>query len=190
MSFGKKSELQQGTPMNVICYGDSNTWGYDPRSYFGGRYDKVWTMLLAEKTGWNVINQGQNGREIPTNPISFPYDTDFLIIMLGTNDLLQGNSEELVAARMERFLNGLSLETNKILLIAPPPMQLGEWVPTQTLIDASMHLSKHYQSIARKLDVRFVDANAWKISLTFDGVHFTEDGHRQFAEGLWKEMAL
>ena len=25
--------------MNVICFGDSNTYGYDPRSYFGGRYD-------------------------------------------------------------------------------------------------------------------------------------------------------
>ena len=25
--------------MNVICFGDSNTYGYDPRGYFGGRYD-------------------------------------------------------------------------------------------------------------------------------------------------------
>ena len=25
--------------MNVICFGDSNTYGYDPRSYLGGRYD-------------------------------------------------------------------------------------------------------------------------------------------------------
>lgn len=24
--------------MKVICYGDSNTYGYDPRSYIGGRY--------------------------------------------------------------------------------------------------------------------------------------------------------
>ena len=25
--------------MKVICYGDSNTYGYDPRSWLGGRYD-------------------------------------------------------------------------------------------------------------------------------------------------------
>ncbi len=25
--------------MNIICFGDSNTYGYDPRSYLGGRYD-------------------------------------------------------------------------------------------------------------------------------------------------------
>ncbi len=25
--------------MKVICFGDSNTYGYDPRSRLGGRYD-------------------------------------------------------------------------------------------------------------------------------------------------------
>ena len=24
--------------MKVICFGDSNTFGYDPRSWFGSRY--------------------------------------------------------------------------------------------------------------------------------------------------------
>lgn len=26
---------QNGPRMTVICYGDSNTYGYDPRSYLG-----------------------------------------------------------------------------------------------------------------------------------------------------------
>ena len=53
--------------MNVICFGDSNTYGYDPRSYFGGRYEKEdrWVDLLAAQTGWTVRNCGANGREIP-----------------------------------------------------------------------------------------------------------------------------
>ena len=25
--------------MKVICFGDSNTYGYDPRGYLGGRYE-------------------------------------------------------------------------------------------------------------------------------------------------------
>ena len=35
--------------MNVICFGDSNTYGYDPRAYFGGRYDTDcrWVDILA-----------------------------------------------------------------------------------------------------------------------------------------------
>lgn len=59
--------------INVICFGDSNTYGYDPRSYLGGRYgpDSRWVDILAEKTGWTICNMGQNGREIPTSPPPF-----------------------------------------------------------------------------------------------------------------------
>ena len=69
--------------MNVVCYGDSNTWGYDPRGYFGGRYDEPWPSLLP----WKIQNLGENGREIPAFPGTFPENTDLLIVMLGTNDL-------------------------------------------------------------------------------------------------------
>ena len=50
----------------LLCYGDSNTYGYDPRSYLGGRYPKTvrWTGLL-DAEGWKVINKGENGRSIP-----------------------------------------------------------------------------------------------------------------------------
>ena len=87
--------------MNVICFGDSNTYGYDPRSYLGDRYDvdSRWVDILAEETGWTVRNLGENGREIPTVAPSFPADTDLLIVMLGTNDLLQGKSPEQAVER-------------------------------------------------------------------------------------------
>ena len=32
--------------MKIICFGDSNTWGYDPRGYFGGQYDHPWPEIL------------------------------------------------------------------------------------------------------------------------------------------------
>ena len=123
--------------MNVICFGDSNTYGYDPRGYFGGRYDadNRWVDILAAKTGWEIRNVGQNGREIPPNAPSLPADTDLLIVMLGTNDLLQGKSPEQAAERLERFLAGIALDRSKLLLIAPPPVDLGEWVPSPQLIE-------------------------------------------------------
>lgn len=39
----------------IWCFGDSNTYGYDPCGFFGGRYAAPWPELLAEKTGLRVI---------------------------------------------------------------------------------------------------------------------------------------
>ena len=46
----KEQRKMKGT---IICYGDSNTYGYDPQSLTGGRYPEniCWTGILQEKTG-------------------------------------------------------------------------------------------------------------------------------------------
>ena len=176
--------------MNVICFGDSNTYGYDPRSYLGGRYDpdSRWVDILAVETGWSVCNMGQNGREIPSAAPAFPADTDLLIVMLGTNDLLQGRSPEQAAERLERFLSGIPLDRSKILVIAPLPVKRGSWLPDQQLIDDSRTFARLCQALAEQLGIRFADAGKWDIPLAYDGVHFTEQGHRAFAAGLLEEL--
>lgn len=169
--------------MKIICFGDSNTFGYDPRGFLGGQYDHPWPELLAGKLGCTVLNWGENGREIPAGTVEFPSDADLLIIMLGTNDLLQGASLETVSNRMERFLQ--SPDRKKILLIAPPPMKLGTWVPNQKLIGDSITLADYYNTLAKRLGIPFADAGKWNVPLAYDGVHLTEEGHRAFAEGLF-----
>jgi lysophospholipase L1-like esterase len=95
----------------ILCYGDSNTWGYDPHTE--GRYDHKtrWTMVLAQilNNGFSwedppywVVEEGQNGRttcrEDPVEgdknglrqigPILESHKPlDVVVIMLGTNDL-------------------------------------------------------------------------------------------------------
>lgn len=176
--------------MKVVCFGDSNTYGYAPLSWLGGRYpaDSRWVDLLAQKTGWDVVNLGENGRCIPLRPITLPADADLVIVMLGTNDLLQGCTPEKTADRMKRFLQSLSLPPEQILLIAPPPMAPGEWVTDSSLIESSRMLAKYYRELAGQLGVRFTDAGGWHVTLAYDGVHFTELGHRTFAENLAKEV--
>ncbi len=172
--------------MKIICFGDSNTYGYDPQGYFGGHYDADcrWVDILATETGWDIYNMGQNGREIPSAVPAFSDDTDLLIVMLGTNDLLQGRSPEQAAERLERFLVGISLDRSKILLIAPPPMAMGEWVPSPH----SRTFAQLCQALAERLGIRFTDAGKWDIPLAYDGVHFTEQGHKAFAAGLLEEL--
>ena len=53
--------------MKIICYGDSNTYGFDPRIGTPGRHDKNdrWTGILDNMPEYEIINEGMNGRTIP-----------------------------------------------------------------------------------------------------------------------------
>ena len=183
--------------MRILCLGDSNTYGYDPRGFFGDRYGAGdrWVDLLAKQTGHEVINAGVNGREIPRNPYTLRLldehaPVDVFLVVLGTNDMLQGTSAKEAADRMEAFLNQLLPHCKQVLLICPPPMRRGAWVPTDELVAESIHLAEEYKSLAEKLNIPFVDTRHWNIDLTFDGVHFTEVGHHAFAENIRKELRL
>lgn len=181
--------------MRMLCYGDSNTYGYDPRGFVGDRYQKEsrWVDILAQKLKWEIQNEGQNGREIPIRPFQYQRAGELLTsnppnifaIMLGTNDLLRGDSAEVNCSRMEAFLRYLQPKCGQLLLIAPPPMKRGAWVTEENLIAESVKLAEAYQVLSQKLDIAFVNAGQWNVELTFDGVHFTEAGHRAFAEGLY-----
>ena len=178
--------------VRIVCFGDSNTYGYDPRGAFGGRYGAGdrWVDLLEKQSGHKCIQAGANGREIPRKPFEEQQAGDIFLIMLGTNDLLQGASEKETASRMEACLTALLPHCKQIILVVPPPMKRGAWVPTDALVTKSIRLAEEYMLLAEKLNIPFVDTHHWNIGLTFDGVHFTEEGHRAFAENLRKELRL
>lgn len=55
---------------NILCFGDSNTWGLNPVT--GGRFDESirWTSQLATKlgSGFNIIEAGQPNRTLVNHP--------------------------------------------------------------------------------------------------------------------------
>ncbi len=183
----------------ILCLGDSNTYGYDPRSYIGSRYpeDIRWTGRL-KREGREVINRGQNGQCIYRTTslqglkrqITGRAAPDRILLMLGTNDVLLGTEPEDCGERMETvlcFLRGEAKRTH-ILLIAPPPLQPGEWIETADQIANSQRLSEVYAELAKKKEIDFADAGNWGVELCFDGVHFSPAGHAAFALGLEKYL--
>ena len=128
---------------HIVCYGDSNTWGYCAAT--GGRYedDVRWTRLLQEQLGdgYLVAEEGVCGRttvfEDPLNEglcgfahlapaLNTHSPLDLLVVMLGTNDCKQRYS-----ATAQNIADGLArLVTRakqlpvwagepKVLIVAP-----------------------------------------------------------------------
>ena len=174
--------------MTIVCIGDSNTYGFDPRSYIGSRYPEEmrWTGRLDN---CNVVNFGINGMTIPEDHSVFVElikrkDADLAIVMLGTNDILEGRSAAQAAKKMESFITSLAYTGKPVLLIAPPPIKDGDFGQDGDMIEESKKLAGLYREIADRKGCRFADAGSWDIELTFDGVHFSPAGHDTFAQKL------
>ncbi|MBR3331618.1 MAG: HAD-IA family hydrolase [Mogibacterium sp.] len=135
--------------ITVLCYGDSNTYGYDPQTCGRYPYDKRWTTLLGEMLGnrYEVISEGLNGRTTAydrpgaawkngmscfTACLGTHKPVDFVIIMLGTNDCDKelGLSAGDIADGMEKLVSIIEEETPvlqgyvpEIIVAAPAAIQ-------------------------------------------------------------------
>jgi len=196
----------------VLCFGDSNTWGYDPAS--GGRFPREvrWTGVLARSLGpgFEVIEEGLNGRttvrddplEAHRNGMTYLLPCleshaplDLVIVMLGTNDLKarfalspQGIAEgagELVDV-VRSSAGGPDGAAPQVLLVAPPPVRpLGELDGMFAgAATKSLALGAELARVARRLGCRFVDAGAEARIGELDGLHFEAVAHRALGLAL------
>lgn len=138
---------------SILCYGDSNTWGYNPEN--GSRYpaDKRWCGILQQKLGadFEVIENGIGGRSSVWDDPFLPglngkdgliyallsaRPIDLIIVMLGTNDLLYSDAFNVARGQQTliRAIRGLHqsvrpvtpiFTTNepRILLVSPPHVE-------------------------------------------------------------------
>lgn len=185
--------------MKLLCYGDSNTYGYDGAMVFGGRFapELCWPALLGRALGAETVNCGLNGRRVPHYERQIETDLallrrhapcDLVIVMLGTNDLLTEASPEDTAEHMCAFLKELMREMpeSAVLLCAPPAV--GDF--GSGYAEGFERLAVLYGQLAEELGVLFADASRWGIPMGPDGVHFTDRGHRLFAAKMSQTLRL
>jgi len=168
----------------IVCFGDSNTWGYNPRTATRFAENVRWTGLLQEKLGndyW-VIEEGQNGRTIATEDpcegekngmktivpcIESQKPFDLLILMLGTNDL-KGKFHycaQDVAGEMELMLEKIEIYVKyhmhnrpRILLVSP--VHIGDairesWLGESFEYERAVELSKQLSKWYKGLAKRY-----------------------------------
>lgn len=195
--------MSKGT---VICFGDSNTWGFDPST--GKRYpaDGRWVDILAELTGWDTVNVGMNGRQIPhtdaelaeltallDNAAAGQYQAPVeLWILLGANDIQSnyGFTAEDVCARMKKLLLELLWHeavmngTVSLRVLGPAQTKVGPWSDEHMVEELRRAGGLLYKLMCRELNIAYTDLGTTDIELAEDGDHFTPAGHKAVAELL------
>jgi lysophospholipase L1-like esterase len=189
----------------IVCFGDSNTWGYDPESRARLAPDLRWTGVLQGELGtaFHVIEEGLNGRTTTVDDPIYLYRNgrdylppcleshtpfDLITIMLGTNDLKErlnrsgsdiAESAGVLADIARRSPSGPGGRPPKVLLIAPPPLtkltELDEMFAGGR--EKSVTFPRHYSRQAANLGVAFFDAGSEIRCSDLDGIHFDADQH-------------
>jgi len=196
----------------ILCYGDSNTWGYIPGS--GDRYhrDVRWTGIMRSILGseYHIIEEGLNGRttvwddpvEGHKNGKTYLYPCleshkplSLVIIMLGTNDLKTRYSVPafdialsvgVLVDIIQKSGSGGKGKIPEVLLLAPPP--LGRITAFAEMLEGGNEKSEkfgdYYEGIAKEYGCHFFNSGTIIKSSDIDGVHLTEESHKIFGERI------
>jgi len=199
---------------SILCFGDSNTWGYNPRTK--GRYSRNerWTGVVRQELGdgYEIIEEGLNGRTtVWEDPIEghksgkeylIPcleshQPIDLVTIMLGTNDLKKRFSLFLSAfdiANSAAVLVDIALRSGsgpggcppKVLLMAPP--RVGKMTEFAEMFEdaevKSRKFSQHYRQIANDHGCDFLDTSQIVTSSDIDGIHLELSEHQKLGKAV------
>ena len=205
--------MRGGRVRTILCYGDSNTWGFDPETRERFPEDVRWPGVLRSKLGddYRVIEEGLSGRTtVWDDPIEGVHKNgrtylrpcleshnpvDLAIIMLGTNDLktrfgssasdiAQGAAE--LAELASRSGCGPGASAPVVLLVSPPPVA--------TLTDMaemfegagekSSRFPEHFGRFAGQYGCEFFDASTVIVSSEVDGIHLDAGEHLKLGEAI------
>ena len=199
----------------VLCFGDSNTYGFIPQS--GLRYDKNtrWTGILQSlcRNELEVIEAGCNNRTaFIDNPAGIEQTGykilpkylkteyfDIIILAIGVNDL-----QLFFKPTLKEFEQGIEklikitkdLSPNaKIILVCPSKLDLAgiksgvfSFQFDKISVEKSFKLPQIYKSLADKHNCGFVDLNKVTEVSPLDGLHFSPESHKKIAEYLYKYL--
>jgi len=202
--------------VEVLCFGDSLTWGWNPVDRGRYPFEKRWTGILQKELGINfhIIEEGLNGRTtIWDDPVEGEKNgkkylvpcleshkpLDLVIIMLGTNDLkLRFNKSafEIAAAAdslaqiVQKSRTGRNYQSPEVLLISPPPLgKLTNWEEMmEGGYEKSKKLAQYYEMFAKDNQYHFLNAGEFVKTSDLDGLHWEEGENLKFGRAVAKKV--
>jgi lysophospholipase L1-like esterase len=202
----------------ILCFGDSNTWGFPPdcgpryarntrwpgilQKELGDEYDVIEEGLCGRTTVWDdPIEGGKNGLEQLVPLIHSHAPLDLLIIMLGTNDLKNRFS---VSAMDISWSIGRLVKTARdsgnpffgdapeVLVICPPPFADLSQSPFKDIFiggsEKSRELAPALKAFCQQNEIRMLDAGEVIQSSPVDGIHLAPEEHRKLGKAVADEV--
>ena len=199
----------------VLCYGDSNTFGFNPKD--NSRYDENtrWTSVLQNLLGtdYEVINEGMCNRTgFVDNPDGFLFsgakhfpkfiskyeNIDILILWLGTNDLMfQYHVDfETVENGLKNLIELAQTKSKRIIIV--PPVTLDETILKgyfsdrfdETSIKKSKEIILAYKKLAETYHCEYFDVNEFVKPSDIDGLHYDETSHKIIAKNIFTGIII
>ena len=202
--------------MNILCFGDSNTYGYKPDGT--GRFDTDtrWTSLLQKKLGadhrvieeglcgrttvfQDDLREGRRGLDLIGVTMEMHTPIDLLIVMLGTNDCKTryNASAGTIAKGLAQVIQKARKNASQPFdLLVISPIHLGEGVGDpgfdpefdEKSEAVSRNLADEYRKAALQNHAAFLNAANFASPSITDREHMDEKGHAALADAVYDKI--
>ena len=200
----------------LLCFGDSNTWGLIPKTNERYSWGVRWTGILQEKLydkDVRVLEEGlcgrttvfddayrknRNGLKSLPEILETSYPIDAAVIMLGTNDCkayYKSNSYNIAKGLglcVDELLKYISPE--KVLIVSP--IFLGDAVWKEEFdpefdahsVDIAKGLFNEYKKVAETKGTNIISASDFARPSNVDQEHLTKEGHQLLAHAIYNAV--
>lgn len=197
----------------ILCFGDSNTWGYTPGTGRRLPEKKRWTSVMQEILGgeYEVIPEGLSGRTVDVDDqfwrgrnaskqlpriLQKHAPLSLVILMLGTNDLKERFDREVeeIARGAGKLVDlirasraGPSGIPPRVLLVAPPELTEATEERSPEFFGAALkssRLAAAYRTVAEEHECLFLNAALLAAVSTVDGVHLESSEHARLGGAI------
>ena len=191
----------------ILCFGDSNTYGLIPGTKNRYGRDTRWTGLIEQQLYGkgrttvfeDELREGRKGAAFLPTLLESHAPVDRVVLMLGTNDCktFYNASAEVIGLGVERLVEQIRKADKNIRILLISPIQLGEGVWEQGYdpefneksVEVSKGLKAVYQKVAEKYGCDFLAASDVAEPSKEDREHLNEEGHKKLAEAVLEVLA-
>ena len=194
----------------ILCYGDSNTYGFIPKVCARYPKNERWTGMLSELLpDYEIIEEGLNNRMgFFKSPEGIKYcggeylsiylqnhkDIDICILALGTNDaqFFYNLTSDVVKKGLAVLVEAIREVNKDTKIIIVPPVKITENILNgifvmQFDLNSVGRIQKvfpEFEEFAKQNDCLYFDFNEFVTPSEEDGLHYTKESHNIIAHAV------